>query len=165
MSSAAALFDTSIYIPYLRGEAYTDLIERALQTGQVYLSSVVLAELYAGTRSARDKADLDIVRQSYQTLGRLVTPTASDWARAGQAIRRYGRLYGTLDPREHMNDVLILLSGAAVGCAGHDREYQAFSKLGTTFPTHANFCSCARGPTGSVPGLKEDDHGWSPIRH
>lgn len=113
MTRPPLLFDTSLYIPYLRGEAYSALIEGAVQTGQVRLSSVVLAELYAGTRSARDKADLDLVLQAYRALGFLVVPSEHDWARAGQLIRRYSRLYGAVEPRDHTNDVLILLSGAS----------------------------------------------------
>lgn len=108
------LFDTSLYIPYLRGEAYSELIEGAIRSGQIRLSSVVLAELYAGTRSARDKADLDATLRAYSSLGFIAVPTAQDWARAGQMLRRYNRLYGAIEPRDHMNDVLILLCGAAL---------------------------------------------------
>lgn len=108
------LFDTSIYIPYLRGEAYSDLIEESVRRGVVRLSSVVMAELYAGTRSAQDKTDLDIVLRTYQALRFLVTPHDTDWIRAGQTVRRYSRLYGEIEPREHMHDVLILLGGATV---------------------------------------------------
>jgi hypothetical protein len=74
----------------------------------------MLGELYAGTRSAQDKADLDVVLRAYHSLGLLVTPQTTEWAQAGQVIRRYSRLYGALEPREHLNDVLILLSGAVM---------------------------------------------------
>ena len=114
MTRLLVLFDTSIYIPYLRGEAYTALIEGAVRTGQIRLSSVVLAELYAGTRSAQDKRDLDVALRAYQSLGFLAVPTAEDWARAGQGVRRYRSLYGDIASRAHLNDVLILLSGARV---------------------------------------------------
>ncbi len=114
MTTSLVVFDTSIYIPYLRGGAYTALIENANRTARVRLSTVVLSELYAGTRSARDKVDLDVVHRSYQALGFLVVPTVHDWIRAGQSIRRYSRLYGAIEPREHVNDILILLAGAAV---------------------------------------------------
>ena len=114
MTRPLVLFDTSIYIPYLRGEAYTALIEGAVRTGQIRLSSVVLAELYAGTRSAQDKRDLDVALRAYQSLGFLAVPTAEDWARAGQGVRRYRSLYGDIAPRAHLNDVLILFSGARV---------------------------------------------------
>jgi len=102
------VFDTSVYIPYLRGEAYTTLIERAVQAGRVRLSAVVLGELYAGTRSPQDKADLDVVTRVYQSLGFLIAPSVHDWVRAGQGIRRYRKLYGAVKPREHLNDILIL---------------------------------------------------------
>jgi len=115
MTRHLVLFDTSIYIPYLRGEAYTTLIEGAVRIGRVRLSTVVLAELYAGTRSAQDKVDLDVTLRAYQSLGFLAVPTAEDWARAGQGIRRYRSLYGDIEPRAHLNDVLILLSGARAG--------------------------------------------------
>jgi predicted nucleic acid-binding protein len=115
MIRSLVLFDTSIYIPHVRGEAYTTLLEEAARTGSVRLSAVVLEELYAGTRSARDKADLDVVLRAYQSLGFLVTPQTAEWTQAGQVIRRYSRLYGELEPREHLNDILILLSGAMVG--------------------------------------------------
>jgi predicted nucleic acid-binding protein len=57
MTRAPVVFDTSVLIPYLRGEAYTSLVEHLLRAGRSRLSAVVLAELYAGTRSPRDKAD------------------------------------------------------------------------------------------------------------
>ncbi len=114
MTPSPLLFDTSVYIPYLRREAYSALIEGAGRTGQVRLSGVVWAELYAGTRSAQDKPDLDAVLRAYRSLGFLAVPTAEEWARAGQVIRRYSRLYGAIEPRDHMNDVLILLSGATL---------------------------------------------------
>ena len=50
------LFDTSAYIPDLRGEAYMALIEPAVRTGRARLSAVVLGELYAGTRSPQGNA-------------------------------------------------------------------------------------------------------------
>lgn len=115
MSGRPVVFDSSIYIPYLRGEAYADLVERTGRSARVRLSSVVVAELYAGTRSARDKADLDTVVRAYGSLGFLVDVTLEDWIRAGQAIRRYTRLYGRINPREHLNDVLILVSSGRIG--------------------------------------------------
>jgi predicted nucleic acid-binding protein len=109
------VFDSSIYIPYLRGQAYANLVEPAGRSACVRLSSVVVAELYAGTRSARDKADLDAVVRAYRSLGFLLEVSVEDWIRAGQAIRRYTRLYGRIEPREHLNDVLILASSSRVG--------------------------------------------------
>jgi len=115
MTSPVLLFDTSVYIPYLRAEAYGALLDRAVRSGRVRLSAVVLSELYAGTRSPRDKADLDTVSRSHGALGYLIAPSADDWALAGQAIRRHRTLHGEIEPRDHMHDLLILLSGARAG--------------------------------------------------
>jgi predicted nucleic acid-binding protein len=122
------LFDTSVYIPYLRGEAYTGLIERAARAQRVRLSAVVLAELYAGTRSAQDKADLDVVTRLHEALGFLVAPSAHDWVRAGQAIRRYRALYGSVEPREHLNDILILLGNAATAAVVVSENARPFAR-------------------------------------
>lgn len=133
MTRPLVLFDTSIYIPYLRGEAYGALIEGAVRAGHVRLSAVVLGELYAGTRSRRDKADLDVVFRAYQSLGFLAVPPAEDWARAGQGIRRYCSLYGDIEPREHMNDVLILLSGTRMGAEIMTENAKPFSRWAVLF--------------------------------
>ena len=122
------VFDTSVYVPYLRGEAYAALIERAAHAGRVRLSAVVLGELYAGTRSPQDKADLDVVTRAYQSLGFLVAPSVHDWVRPGQAIRRYRELYGSLKPREHVNDILILLAGAAAAAVVVTKNAKPFAR-------------------------------------
>lgn len=147
------VFDTSVYIPYLRGEAYTALIERAVQAGRVRLSAVVLGELYAGTRSPQDKADLDVVTRAYQSLGFLVTPSVHDWVRAGQGIRRYRNLYGSVQPREHLNDILILLVGCRSRCGGRHREREAIRPLGRAPAAHGAEGHRAAGQPRGLPRL------------
>jgi predicted nucleic acid-binding protein len=122
------LFDTSVYIPYLRAEAYSTLIGQAVRAHQVLLSAVVVAELYTGTRSPRDKADLDMILRGYQSLGLVVAPNADDWARAGQVIRRHRSHYGEIEPREHSNDVLILVSSGRVGAEVVTENVKHFSR-------------------------------------
>jgi predicted nucleic acid-binding protein len=150
MSGARSLFDTSVYIPYLRGEAYGDLIRRAVRSGQVILSSVVLAELYAGTRSPRDKADLDVIFRAYESLDLLVVPSGDDWTRAGQVIRRHGSVYGEIVPRDHLNDVLILISGARAGAEVVTENVKHFSRWATLFRR--------MGIVTRVREVRRDDH-------
>jgi predicted nucleic acid-binding protein len=86
MSGRLVVFDSSIYIPYLRGQAYANLLEPAGRSASARLSSVVVAELYAGTRSARGKADLDAVGARLPVLGIPAGGvTVEDWTRAGQS--------------------------------------------------------------------------------
>jgi predicted nucleic acid-binding protein len=115
LSRAPVLFDTSVYIPFLRGEAYATLIEEAVRSRRVRLSSVVWAELYAGARSRADKRDLDLALAAHGALGLVVNPSVEDWSLAGQVLAGARRLYGAIEPRPHLNDVLILLGAGRVG--------------------------------------------------
>jgi predicted nucleic acid-binding protein len=76
---------------------------------------VVVAELYAGTRSPEDVAILDRVVSAIERTERLLVPDAGDWARAGRLMARRVRLHGDLRPRDHLADVLILVSAARLG--------------------------------------------------
>lgn len=109
------LFDTSVLIPVIRGEAYEDLFYRALRSGRARMSAVVMQELYAGSRSARDKRDLDGIRDVFQSRGYLATPGSDEWVEAGVLLARYQRLRGRVEPRDHISDVLIVLDAAKLG--------------------------------------------------
>jgi len=80
----------------------------------VFLSSVVAHELYVDAADAGDKQDLDRIRAAFQTAGLTVTPAFDDWCAAALMLARYRRLHGALDPRVHVNDILILLSAARI---------------------------------------------------
>ena len=81
------------------------------------MSSVVLAELYAGTRSPDDRLILDRIVQAMRRIDRIITPDSGDWIRAGRLLARRVRLHGDVRPRDHLADVLILLSAARLqGC-------------------------------------------------
>lgn len=68
------VFDSSVYIPYLRREAYRDLVEGQTRRGRKRLSSVVLQELFTGTRSPADKRLLDDLNRAFVASGYVVTP-------------------------------------------------------------------------------------------
>lgn len=115
MARRLIVFDTSVYVPYYRGEAYRDYVRRETSRGRVRLCSVVLQELYAGTRSPQDTRDLKVIERAFSRMGYLLTPTHQDWITAGQAISHSIRTYGALNPRDHLNDILIILCAAQVG--------------------------------------------------
>jgi hypothetical protein len=85
---------------------------KSILEGRLYLSTVVLAELYAGTRSREAAAFVDQIVGAADRIARLLTPTAGDWVTAGRLISRRIRLYGALAPRDHLADVLIVASTA-----------------------------------------------------
>jgi hypothetical protein len=67
-----------------------------------------------------------------QRIDRLLTPDHEDWTRAGRLIARRIRLQGDLRPRDHLADVLILVSAARVdGCVvtANLRHFEAWRRL------------------------------------
>jgi predicted nucleic acid-binding protein len=102
------LFDTSILIPMIRGEAYETLFQGALRTGRARLSSVVMQELYAGARTPADKRDYDEINRAFLNR-QYIVPHHEDWILSGILLARYQRLYGDVEPRDHINDILIAI--------------------------------------------------------
>lgn len=76
------------------------------------MSSVAMQELYAGARTAADKKNYDGINRAFVSRGFMVTPDHDDWTTAGVILARYQRLRGEVEPRDHINDILIVLSAA-----------------------------------------------------
>lgn len=108
------LFDTSILIPMIRGEAYEDLFLRALRSGRGRLSSVAMQELYAGVQTRDDKKDYDGINRAFLSRGYMVTPDHDDWTLSGVILARYQQLHGEVEPRDHINDILIALCAVKI---------------------------------------------------
>jgi predicted nucleic acid-binding protein len=106
--------DTTIFIRYLRSGAGEDFIQQEIATRRLWLSSVVVGELYAGTRSPDDARSLDNFVRAMTRLDRILTPSLEDWRRAGRLLARRSRQVGVVRPRDHLADVLILVSTAQI---------------------------------------------------
>jgi len=96
------LFDTSVMIPMIRGEAYEELFQRALRNGKARLSSIVMQELYAGALHPADKKDYDAINRLFVNRGYMVTPTHDDWTMSGIMLARYQERFGKVEPRDHI---------------------------------------------------------------
>ncbi len=110
-----ATLDTSIWIPYLRSGRYASTVDTLLANGQVYLPSIVLLELYAGTTSVGHKRALDTIASAAQALGRLFHPSAEDLCLAGQILAYYAQRHGHVRPRDHSHDLLIAMGAGRTG--------------------------------------------------
>jgi predicted nucleic acid-binding protein len=110
----AVIPDTSVWITLIRDGKAEDFVRRGVRAGSVRLVSVVAEELYAGAAGPSDKEDLDRIRGAFVSAGLTLTPTFDHWCSAGTMMARYGRLHGRIDPRDHVNDVLIVLSAAQI---------------------------------------------------
>ena len=63
---------------------------------------------------------------------RLLVPTADEWVVAGTLLARRARLYGAVRPRDHLPDVLIVVSAARIGgeiLTANARDFEAWAEL------------------------------------
>jgi predicted nucleic acid-binding protein len=128
------IHDTSAFLEAVRRPRRWPGLHRSLQSGQVWLSSVVAAELYAGTRSPEDALLVERIVAAMERVERILTPTTTEWARAGRLMARRVRLQGSLRPRDHLADVLIVVSAARLGGAiitANLRHFEAWAQLAT----------------------------------
>ena len=105
--------DTTAFVHAIR-QAHQPFFDAVLQ-GQVWLSAVVACELYAGTRSTAEARLLDRLVHGAVARERLLVPGAEDWSAAGRLLACRIRLARTLRPRDHISDVLIVVSSERIG--------------------------------------------------
>ncbi len=122
--------DTTAFVDAIR-QAHQPFFDAVLR-GQVWLSVVVACELYAGTRSSNEARLLDRLVHGASARERLLVPGAGDWSAAGRLIARRVRLSGTLRPRDHLSDVLIVVSAARIGgeiLTANRAHFEAWARL------------------------------------
>jgi predicted nucleic acid-binding protein len=118
------VLDTNCYLEATHrpaaAAALTEFIGRA--SPFLYLSSVVAAELLAGTATARDQRVLqEALILPFEQRRRVVTPTAAAWVALGTVLALLVRQEGLVlrqVPRSFMLDVLI-----AASCREHGAVY------------------------------------------
>jgi predicted nucleic acid-binding protein len=90
----SALFDTSVYISILRrGGPTGSALRRLAADATVWLSAVVIEELYAGT-TERDQPVVEELELEFARAGRILVPDRIDWTMTGrpQSLSRKIRL-------------------------------------------------------------------------
>lgn len=125
------LVDTSIYIPFINKGVSNPVLEVGIEKAMLYMSAAVMEELYAGALDLPTVRLLDRMYDTYEKLGRLVAPSASDWQRAGKIVSRLGKKYG-FEKRyltRMQNDVLIALSARRIGAYLVARNTKDFLRI------------------------------------
>ncbi len=102
--------DSSVLIPYLTQRAYTARIDRLIHAGRLVLCSVVAEEIMAGARDQDERRRYDRFFAPFLRLRLVVTPDEQAWRGCGRVLSRYRERYGAIEPRDHQNDVLIVLA-------------------------------------------------------
>src|SRR5271165_838217 len=88
-----SLFDTSIYIAALRrGNHAAIALRRMAADSPLWLSSVVLEELYAGAGD-RERRVVERLGRDFDRVKRLLVPNLSDWTQTGRVLARLASKY------------------------------------------------------------------------
>ena len=90
----ALLFDSSIYITALRaGSESAIVMQRWVKESPLWLSSVVLEELYAGA-SSTDRRVLEKLERDFEKANRVLIPNLNDWTFAGKILATVAQKHG-----------------------------------------------------------------------
>ena len=100
----------------------------------LWLSAVVLEELYAGANAAGRKKLIRLERD-FEKIGRLLVPALSDWSRTGIVLAHIGEKYGIeqIGRARLTNDTLIGTSTSRLGITLLTINERDFGKI-------AEFC-------------------------
>ena len=125
------LFDTSIYIMALRMGDDAGLGLRRITGGAaVWLSSVVLEELYAGV-SARNRHVVERLERDFNRAGRILVPNLTDWTQTGKVLALLATKYDyeQVGRGRLTNDALIAMSAGRLGITVITANARDFEKL------------------------------------
>jgi predicted nucleic acid-binding protein len=129
-----ALFDSSIYISALRrGDDSVLALRRIAADAPLWLSAVVLEELYAGANE-RARHVLERLERDFDRAKRVLVPNLNDWTQAGQVLALLAAKYDY----EHIgqgrltNDALIATSARRLGIrviTANARDFERLAEL------------------------------------
>ena len=130
------LLDTSIYITALRaGDDAVLKLRRFTPGAPLWLSSVVLEELYAGVKP-RDFRIVERLERDFDKAGRMLVPNLSDWTLTGKLLARLAAEYGyeQIGQARLTNDALVAMSAAQRGITVITANERDFGRLAQFHP-------------------------------
>jgi predicted nucleic acid-binding protein len=133
-----ALFDTSIYISALRwGDDAALALRRIASNAPLWLSAVVLEELYAGA-GARGLRAVERLERDFDRAKRILVPNLSDWTQTGQVLARLAVEYDyeQIGQGRLTNDALIAMSAGRMGIRVLTANERDFRRLAEFRPFH-----------------------------
>lgn len=128
------LVDTSLYITALRtGNDAVLTVRRAAWDSPLWLSAVVLEELYAGA-GIRERRVIDRLERDFDRVKRLLVPSLSDWTQTGRVLAQLAskHRYERVGLGRITNDALIAMSAARLGIrvlTANERDFRRLAEL------------------------------------
>ncbi len=129
------LLDSSIYISLLRHGTQRLEIERMASEADVWLSAVVLEELYAGAKE-RDRIVLITLEEDFARAEKILVPNLGDWIDSGKVLRQLAKKYDyeTIGRGRLTNDALIAVSAARANIRVLTLNEKDFRRLAEFLP-------------------------------
>jgi len=125
------LFDSSIYITALRtGDEAALSLRRLAVDSPIWLSAVVLEELYAGI-APRGRHVLERFERDFEKARRILVPNFNDWTQTGKVLARLAAKYDyeKIGKGRLTNDALIAMSAARLGITVITTNARDFMRL------------------------------------
>ena len=125
------LFDSSIYITALRTRDDATLsLRRFAGSEPVWLSSVVLEELYVGVIE-RSRHVVERLERDFDRAGRILVPNLNDWTQTGKVLGSLAAKYDyeQIGRGRLTNDALIAMSAGRLAITVITANARDFSKL------------------------------------
>ena len=129
-----ALFDSSVYISGIRRGNDAVMAQRRLSPDTLlWLSSVVLEELYAGA-AGRVRDSVERLEHDFERGGRILVPNLGDWTQTGRVLAGVAAKYGyeKIGQGRLTNDALIAMSAARIGArviAANERDFRKLAEF------------------------------------
>jgi predicted nucleic acid-binding protein len=125
-----ALLDTSIYVSALRRGDAGPVLARFVAENDMWLSAVVLEELYAGAREG-DRHVVELIERQFAKESRILLPELDDWIQAGKVLSQLGAKYDyeKIGRNRLTNDALMAMSAARAGVTVVTANVRDFRKL------------------------------------
>jgi predicted nucleic acid-binding protein len=126
-----ALLDSSVYISGMRrGDEAVLALRRSSVDTPLWLSAVVLEELYAGS-SGRVRHSLERMEREFDRMKRILVPNLGDWTETGRVLARLAAKYDyeKIGQGRLANDALIAMSAARMGIRVITTNERDFGKL------------------------------------
>lgn len=127
------LLDTNIFIDrFANPELYKEIF---LSDGFVFLSSVVLMELRAGTHTKEAVNAVDDLGDFFKKVDRIVTPNIKDYEKAGEILSRLQSIkgYDIKKSSSITNDCLIAVSARSIGAMVYTQNRKDFQAIHDVF--------------------------------
>jgi predicted nucleic acid-binding protein len=131
-----ALFDSSVYISALRrGDDAAIALRRLASNAPLWLSAVVLEELYAGAID-RSRQAVERLERDFDRAKRILVPNLSDWTQAGRVLARLAAKYQyeEIGQGRLTNDALIAISAGRQGITVITANERDFRRLAAFRP-------------------------------